>query len=72
MAVELLDHLIRPLEERRRDRQAEGLVGLLVDQERELSRSTGMARGGTPLSGRVLGAGGRSLSSLVVTFLPGA
>src|SRR6266478_7074898 len=28
-----LDHLIRPLEERRRDRQAEGLGGLQVDGE---------------------------------------
>ena len=27
----LLDHLIRPLQERRRDRQAEGLGGLEVD-----------------------------------------
>ncbi len=29
----LLDHLIRPLQERRRDRQAEGLGGLQVDDE---------------------------------------
>ena len=29
--VVLLDHLIRPLQERRRDRQAEGLGGLEVD-----------------------------------------
>src|SRR6266481_6720411 len=32
----LLDHLIRPLQERRRDRQAEGLGGLEVDDELEL------------------------------------
>jgi hypothetical protein len=31
----LLDHLIRPLQERRRDRQAEGLGGLEVDDEVE-------------------------------------
>src|SRR5438876_3241671 len=31
-----LDHLIRPLQERRRDRQAEGLGGLEVDDELEL------------------------------------
>jgi hypothetical protein len=28
-----LDHLIRPLQERRRDRQAEGLGGLEVDDQ---------------------------------------
>src|SRR6266851_2810252 len=32
----LLDHLIRPLEERRRDREAKGLGGLQVDDQREL------------------------------------
>src|SRR5580704_14499229 len=32
----LLDHLIRPLQERRRDREAEGLGGLEVDDELEL------------------------------------
>jgi hypothetical protein len=32
----LLDHLIRPLEERRRDRQAESLGGLEVDHQLEL------------------------------------
>jgi len=32
----LLNHLIRPLQERRRDRQAEGLGGLEVDNELEL------------------------------------
>src|SRR6266481_9808943 len=31
-----IDHLIRPLEERLRDRQAEGLGGLEVDQEFKL------------------------------------
>jgi hypothetical protein len=31
-AYPLLDHLIRPLQERRRDRQAEGLGGLEVDR----------------------------------------
>ena len=31
-----LDHLIRPLQERRRDRQAEGLGGLEVDDQLEL------------------------------------
>src|SRR6266851_796904 len=31
-----LDHLIRPLQERRRDRQAEGLGGLEVDHQLEL------------------------------------
>jgi len=30
-----LDHLVRPLQERRRDRQAEGLGGLEVDDEVE-------------------------------------
>jgi hypothetical protein len=34
--VFLLDHLIRPPEERRRDRQAEGLRGLEVDHQLEL------------------------------------
>ena len=33
-----LDDLIRPLEERRRDRQAEGLGGLEVDDQLELRR----------------------------------
>ena len=33
-----LDHLIRPLQERRRDREAEGLGGLEVDHELELRR----------------------------------
>jgi hypothetical protein len=32
----LFDHLIRPLQQRRRDRQAEGLGGLEVDDEFEL------------------------------------
>src|SRR6266478_3596132 len=32
----LLDHLVRPLQDRRRDRQAEGLGGLEVDHELEL------------------------------------
>ena len=32
----LLDHLIRPLQERRRDREAEGLGGLEVDDQLEL------------------------------------
>src|SRR5712692_9313803 len=32
----LLDHLIGPLQERRRDREAEGLGGLEVDHELEL------------------------------------
>ena len=32
----LLDHLIRPLQQRRRDRQAEGLGGLEVDHQLEL------------------------------------
>ena len=35
-AHRLLDHLIRPLQECRRDRQAEGLGGLAVDDELEL------------------------------------
>jgi hypothetical protein len=35
IAVGLLDHLIRPLQERRRDRQAEGLGGLEVDHRSE-------------------------------------
>ena len=34
----LLDHLIRPLQERRRDRQPEGLGGLEVDDQLELRR----------------------------------
>jgi hypothetical protein len=34
--VPLFDHLIRPLEERRRDRQAEGLGGLEIDDQLEL------------------------------------
>jgi hypothetical protein len=34
----LLNHLIRPLQERRRDRQAEGLGGLEVDDELQLRR----------------------------------
>src|SRR5258705_167776 len=33
-----IDHVIRPLEERRRDRQAEGLGGLEADQQLELAR----------------------------------
>jgi hypothetical protein len=32
----LLDHLIRPLQERRRDGQAQGLGGLKIDHEAEL------------------------------------
>ncbi len=35
-ADRLLDHLIRPLQERRRDRQAQGLRGLEVDYQVEL------------------------------------
>jgi hypothetical protein len=35
-ALDLLDHLIRSLEERRRDRQAKRLGGFEVDQEFEL------------------------------------
>jgi hypothetical protein len=34
----LFNHLIRPLQERRRDRQTEGLGGLEVDHEFELRR----------------------------------
>jgi hypothetical protein len=34
----LLDYLIRPLQERRRDRQAERLGGLEVDDQLELCR----------------------------------
>ena len=37
-AVHLLDHLIRPRQQRRRDREAEGLGGLEVDHEVELGR----------------------------------
>src|SRR6266851_6332169 len=37
-AIHLLDHLIRPLQERRRDRQAEGLGGLEIDDEFILGR----------------------------------
>src|SRR6266851_7078422 len=33
-----LDHLIRPLQERRRNRQAEGLGGLEVDDQLDLRR----------------------------------
>src|SRR5258706_11527829 len=33
-----IDHLVCPLQERRRDRQAEGLGGLQVDDELELRR----------------------------------
>src|SRR5689334_10553138 len=33
-----IDHLVRPLQERRRDRQAEGSRGLEVDQQIELGR----------------------------------
>src|SRR6266478_2419618 len=33
MSASLLGHLIRPLQERRRDRQAEGLRGLEVDDQ---------------------------------------
>ena len=40
-----LDHLIRPLQERRRDRQAEGLGGLEVDDELEL---VGCSNGRSP------------------------
>src|SRR5258708_14039007 len=36
--MELLDHRIRPLQERRRDRQAERLGGLEVDDQLELGR----------------------------------
>jgi len=35
----LLNHLIRPRQQRRRDREAEGLGGLEVDREKELGRS---------------------------------
>ena len=42
----LLDHLIRPLQERRWDRQAEGLGGLEVDDQLE--------RGGL-LDGKIAG-----------------
>ena len=44
--VWLLDHVIRPLQERRRDRQAESLGGVEVDDEfelRGLGRSSGLA-----------------------------
>src|SRR5216683_3153549 len=46
-----LDHPIRPLQERRRDRQAEGLGGLEVDDQVELDRglSTGRSPGFAPL-----------------------
>ena len=45
-----LDHLIRPLQERRRDGQAEGLGGLEVDDELELvGCSTGRSAGFAPL-----------------------
>ncbi len=33
-----IDHLVRPLQERRRDRQAEGFGGLEVDDQLELGR----------------------------------
>jgi hypothetical protein len=36
LAAELLDDLIRPLQERRRDRQPQGLGGLEVDDQLEL------------------------------------
>src|SRR5260370_1709232 len=44
----LLNHLIRPLQERRRERQAEGLGGLEIDDEFELGRL---------LDGKVAGLG---------------
>src|ERR1700730_717069 len=44
----LLDHMIRPLQERRRDRQAEGFGGLEVDDQLEL---------GGLLNGQVAGLG---------------
>jgi hypothetical protein len=37
--IVLFDHLIRPLQERRRDRQAEGFRGLEVDSEVYLGRA---------------------------------
>src|SRR6266478_7186537 len=49
-----IDHLIRPLQERRREREAEGLGGLEVDDQLELRR---------PLDGQV--AGLRTLANLV-------
>jgi hypothetical protein len=44
-ATGLLDHLIRPLQERRRDRQAEGLGGLEIDDQLELR---GLRKAHTP------------------------
>src|ERR1700730_13006876 len=49
-----LDHLISPLQERRRDRQTEGLGGLQVDDQLVLRR---------PLDGKVTGL--RTLQDLV-------
>jgi len=37
-SLQLLDHLIRPLQERRRERQTEGLGGLEIDDQLELRR----------------------------------
>ncbi len=37
MAVDLFNHLSRPLQERRRDRQGEGLGGLEVDEQFEFA-----------------------------------
>jgi hypothetical protein len=46
-----LDHLIRPLQQRRRDRQAQGLGRLEVDHELEFRWLLDRQRGG--LGGRV-------------------
>jgi ion channel len=39
LRIALLDYLIRPPQERRRDRQAEGFGGLEVDRQLELARA---------------------------------
>src|SRR5260370_25134675 len=61
-SVPLLDHLIRPLQERRRDRQAEGLGGLEVDDQLELGGLLDREVGGSgPLEDLVNVLGGATI-----------
>jgi hypothetical protein len=60
----LLDHLVRPRQQRRRDREAEGLGGLEVDHQLELRGLLDGQVGG-------LGALGDLVDASGVPFVPG-
>src|SRR5882672_4984312 len=67
----LLNHLIRALQERRRDRQPEGLRGLEVDDQLELSRLFDGEIGGLRTLENAVDVRGRALHKMLAVVAVG-